>query len=879
MQSREIRQKFLDFFESKGHKIVPSAPMVIKNDPTLMFTNAGMNQFKDYFLGNKEVKSPRVADTQKCLRVSGKHNDLEEVGIDTYHHTMFEMLGNWSFGDYFKGDAIAWAWELLTRVYDLPEDRLYVTVFGGDKKDRLDLDQEAYDYWEKWIPKAKILYGDKKDNFWEMGETGPCGPCSEIHIDLRPDDQRQQVAGHKLVNQDHPLVVEVWNLVFIQFNRTSKGNLEPLPSMHVDTGMGLERLAMAIQNKESNYETDVFQSLIGFLEAEASVTYGKTEEIDIALRVCADHIRAVSFAIADGQLPSNTGAGYVIRRILRRALRYGYTYLGFEKPFLYTLVPILVKQFEDVFPELGKQQDHISKVIEEEEKSFLKTLEKGLKMIDHALSNREEIEKVKVTGDIIFKLYDTYGFPKDLTLLILRERGFEHLVHKNWEKQFNKSLEQQVNRSKADANVQMGDWIHVTDDNEVDFIGYDQLECKSQITRYRTLQEKGKSVYQLVLKETPFYAESGGQVGDKGMIVSGDEVLRVLDTQKENELIIHKVDRLPSEPEIPVHARVNADLRLKIRNNHSATHLMHAALREVLGSHVEQRGSLVNEKLLRFDFSHFSKLSKEEIGEVERIVNAKIRENITLGEQRNVPIEEAKEAGAMALFGEKYGDHVRVITFDPEFSIELCGGTHVPSTGHIGSFRILSESSIAAGVRRIEAATGTEAEKFVNQQIALLEDVKEVLKDPADLKSTISNLMKEKAVLEKQLDKVYQQAANDLKNDLITSVEEINGVNAIIQKIDFPSSDKIKNLAFGIKNEIDNLFMVLAANVGGKPQITIVISDSLTNDRKLNAGEIVRKLATEIKGGGGGQPFYATAGGKDLEGLDKVIVKARELVK
>ena len=875
MEAREIRAKFLSFFKEKNHGIVPSAPLVVKDDPTLMFTNAGMNQFKDYFLGNKKAEIKRIADTQKCLRVSGKHNDLEEVGIDTYHHTMFEMLGNWSFGDYFKKEAIAWAWELLTEVYQLPKDRLYATVFGGDKNDGMDADNEAYKLWNEILPEDRILYGSKKDNFWEMGDTGPCGPCSELHIDLRSDEDVAQKPGRELVNADHPEVIEIWNLVFIQFNRKANGELDNLPDKHVDTGMGFERLVMAIQGKTSNYDTDVFSPLIKFISAKAKVEYGKKEDIDIAIRVIVDHIRAVAFTITDGQLPSNTGAGYVIRRILRRAVRYGFNYLNFTEPFMYELVPVLARQFDGVFPELKEQLDFVSKVIKEEELSFLRTLENGLRIFNDALSaaTKSADKNPVIPGDIAFKLYDTYGFPIDLTQLLARERG----AYVNMD-EFNVYMSEQKNRSKSDAAQEKGDWIVLDDQAEVEFTGYETLEAEAKIIRYREIKEKKKTIFQLVLDKTPFYAESGGQVGDTGFIESEGDKVFIIDTQKENEIIIQYAEKLPKNLDTTFHCVVNAKKRLLTENNHSATHLLQAALRRVLGDHVQQRGSLVNDKLLRFDFSHFSKVTDEEIEQIEQIVNQRIRQNISLDEKRNVPIDQAKEMGAMALFGEKYGDFVRVITFDPEYSVELCGGTHVPMTGQIGQFKIISESSIAAGVRRIEAITADEAEEYVENNLRLLSQVKALFNNPKDLLKVVEGTVEEKNKLTKQLEKIQLEKAGQVKTELINKADTTNGVNAIIEKVSLPNADALKKLAFEMRNEVEDLLMVLAADISGKPQIGIMISDNLVSDHNLNAGNLVRELAREIKGGGGGQPFFATAGGKDLNGLDNVVIKAKEII-
>jgi len=873
MDSATIRRKFLEFFENKGHKIVPSAPLVLKNDPTLLFTNSGMVQFKDYFLGNSVPKSKRIADTQKCLRVSGKHNDLEDVGLDTYHHTMFEMLGNWSFGDYFKQDAISWAWELLTEVYQLPKERLYVTVFGGDKGDNLPVDEEAKELWKKFVSEDRILHGSKKDNFWEMGEQGPCGPCSEIHIDLRSEEEVKKKSGRELVNSDHPQVVEIWNLVFIQFNRLASGALEPLPDKHVDTGMGFERLCMAIQKKTSNYDTDVFRPLMDFIAKEAGVMYGgstpgkgaTTEKQDIAIRVMADHIRAVAFAIADGQLPSNTGAGYVIRRILRRAVRYGFSYLNFKEPFLNKLVPILASQLKEVFPELHQQLDYVSRVVHEEEVSFLRTLDKGLKRI-------ENLDKT-ISGVQAFELYDTFGFPFDLTSLIARERGFS--VD---EKGFQEEMAKQKSRSRLDAVKETGDWVLVGEDVKTEFIGYEDLRTESRIVKFRKVKQKNKELFQLVLDKTPFYAESGGQVGDTGLIESANEKIVVIDTKKENELIVHYTESMPTNLEGIFFVSVNESKRRLTMNNHSATHLLHAALRQVLGKHVEQKGSLVNEKMLRFDFSHFAAMTEEELKKVEDIVNRKVRENVALNEQRNVPIEKAKSFGAMALFGEKYGDFVRVITFDPKFSVELCGGTHVSATGNIGLFKIVSESSVAAGVRRIEAVTADGAEQYVNEGLTLLNEVKSILKNPKDILASAKSLMEEKHTLEKKLEGLYQQQANLLKDELARKATKSNGHTLISEKVSVPNADVLKNIAYALRNQFDDLLMILAADVDGKPQVAVMIGEKLEATKKFHAGNLVKELAKEIDGGGGGQPFFATAGGKNLKGLDAVLEKSRKLL-
>ncbi len=870
MDSGSIRRKFLDFFASKGHTIVPSAPLVLKNDPTLLFTNSGMVQFKDCFLGNSSPKSSRVADTQKCLRVSGKHNDLEEVGIDTYHHTMFEMLGNWSFGDYFKKDAIAWAWELLTEEYNLPKDRLYVTVFGGDKDDNLPVDKEAYDLWKALISEDRIIYGVKKDNFWEMGETGPCGPCSEIHVDLRSDEEVKKLPGKDLVNMSHPQVIEIWNLVFMEFNRKADGSLEKLPAQHVDTGMGFERLCVAIQKKTSNYDTDVFTPLLDFIGNAANVKYKAEERTDIAMRVIADHVRAVSFAITDGQLPSNTGAGYVIRRILRRAVRYGYTFLGFKEPFIYTLVPVLANQLKDVFTELEAQKDYVSKVIFEEETSFLRTLEKGLKRIEVLES---ELKNKTLTGEQAFELYDTFGFPLDLTSLIAREKGFS--VD---EEGFKLEMEKQKKRSKADAAKETGDWILVGEDYKTEFIGYDSLVAEVKIIKYRKVKQKNKELFQLVFDRTPFYAESGGQVGDTGFIESANEKIYITDTKKENELSVHFADKLPETLKVSFQAVVDSRKRQLSMDNHSATHLLHAALRQVLGKHVEQKGSLVNDKILRFDFSHFSAMTAEEILNVEEIVNRKIRENILLDEKRNVPIDKAKSLGAMALFGEKYGDFVRVITFDPEFSVELCGGTHVSATGQIGLLKITSESSVAAGVRRIEAITADAAEQYVRDELGVLDQVRVLLKNPKDIVSSTKTLLEEKHALEKKLEVFQQEQANMLKDRLATRVLKNNGHSVIIEQVTVPTAEVLKNIAYGLRNQFDDLVLVLAADVDSKPHVTVMIGEKLAKSNTFHAGNMVKELAKEIDGGGGGQPFFATAGGKNLNGLSAVIEKARKLV-
>jgi alanyl-tRNA synthetase len=870
MDSGSIRQTFLDFFKRKGHTIVPSAPLVLKNDPTLLFTNSGMVQFKDYFLGNATPKASRIADTQKCLRVSGKHNDLEEVGIDTYHHTMFEMLGNWSFGDYFKKEAIEWAWELLTIDYKLPKDKLYVTVFEGDAKENLPFDQDAYNFWKQWIAEERILKGNKKDNFWEMGEQGPCGPCSEIHIDLRSDEEIAKTPGKDVVNAGHPQVIEIWNNVFMEFNRKADGSLEKLPAQHVDTGMGFERLCMAIQKKTSNYDTDVFAPLLDFISAAAGVKYKSEEKTDIAMRVMADHIRAVSFAISDGQLPSNTGAGYVIRRILRRAVRYGFTFLNFKDPFLYRLVPVLGNQLKNVFPELHAQEDYVSKVIFEEETSFLRTLEKGLKRID---AMEGSLKSKVVSGEQAFELYDTYGFPLDLTSLIARERGYS--VD---ESGFRVEMEKQKTRSKADAAKETGDWILTGDDVKPKFIGYDHLSSEVKIVRYRKIRQKNKDLFQLVFDQTPFYAESGGQVGDTGFIESANEKIAIIDTKKENDLIIHLSEVLPASLTSIFTAEVDRVKRQLTMDNHSATHLLHAALRQVLGKHVEQKGSLVNDKILRFDFSHFAAMTQEELEKVEDIVNRKVRANIALDEKRDVPIEKAKSLGAMALFGEKYGDFVRVITFDPRFSVELCGGTHVSSTGQIGLFKIVSESSVAAGVRRIEAITADGAEAWVREELNVLNQLKGLFKNPKDLIAVTKNLIDEKHALEKKLEAFQIEQANQIKDRLATKAVLNNGYRLILEKVAVPNGEALKNIAYGLRNQFDDVLMILAADVDSKPQVAVMIGEKLAQTSKFHAGNMVKELAKEIDGGGGGQPFYATAGGKNINGLNAVIEKAKTMI-
>jgi alanyl-tRNA synthetase len=866
MTSAEIRETFINFFNSKEHRIVPSAPIVVKDDPTLMFTNSGMNQFKEFFLGNKTPENPRIADTQKCLRVSGKHNDLEEVGIDTYHHTMFEMLGNWSFGNYFKNEAIDWAWELLVDVYGIDTDRMYVTVFQGDTADNLPEDDEARQLWSKYMPADRILSCSKKDNFWEMGATGPCGPCTEIHVDMRTDEERAAINGRDLVNNDHPQVIEIWNLVFIQFNRNADNSLTPLPAKHVDTGMGFERLCMVLQGKRSNYDTDVFSPMINAIEQLSGLQYTYTDtKSDIAIRVIADHIRAVSFAIADGQLPSNGGAGYVIRRILRRAIRYGYSYLNLKEPFINQLVPVLASQLQYVFPELQQQVDFVSKVIKEEEASFLNTLGSGLRKFAVIT---EDMKGNTIGGKEAFELLDTFGFPIDLTRLLASENGL--LIDENG---FEAELAKQKARSRQDANVQQGDWVVLQEDAESEFVGYDYQEGEVQITRYRTVKAKDKEQYQLVFNYTPFYAESGGQVGDTGTVTHKGEAIRIFDTKKENNLIVHWADKLPTNPSATFRASVDKQKRQYTELNHSATHLLQEALREVLGDHVQQKGSLVNQDVLRFDFSHFSKVTDEELAQVEQLVNERIRANFPLNERRTVPITEAKALGAMALFGEKYGDVVRVIQFGT--SVELCGGTHVKATGEIGLLKITTETSVAAGIRRIEAVTGPGALAYINEKLGQLEQITAISRNNADVVKGIQALADENAALKKELEQATIAQANSLKDSLAKTVQHINGVNYIGATIDLTNADAVKGLAYNLKQEIPNLFLVLGTQVDGKAQLTIMIDDELVKTKGWKAGDLIRDWAKEIQGGGGGQPFYATAGGKNPAGLPKVLELAQ----
>jgi len=872
MNSKQIRQTFLDFFASKAHAIVPSAPMVVKNDPTLMFTNAGMNQFKDIFLGNSPAKSPRVADTQKCLRVSGKHNDLEEVGHDTYHHTMFEMLGNWSFGNYFKEEAIDWAWELLVGIYKIPVNKLYVTVFEGDEKDGVSMDTEAHSFWRKYLPEERILKGNKKDNFWEMGDSGPCGPCSEIHVDIRNEDEKSKIDGRDLVNEGHPQVIEIWNLVFIQYNRKASGQLEELPAKHVDTGMGFERLCMVIQEKQSNYDTDVFQNVINQIGLLAGKKYGSEEKADIAMRVIADHLRAISFAITDGQLPSNNKAGYVIRRILRRAVRYGYTFLDFRKPFIHQLVQVLADTMGEAFPELIKQQELVVNVIREEEDSFLRTLETGIKMLDTIIDRTKKNNGNEVSGVVAFELYDTFGFPLDLTELILREQGLT--VNRD---EFELAMDAQKTRSRSATQLETGDWIEVQQAVDEGFVGYDTLEAQVKINRYRKVKGKKGEFFQLVFNTTPFYAESGGQVGDSGTLEIDGAKIEIFDTVKENNLTVHLSKELPENHDKIFTAKVNVMNRRLTENNHTATHLLDHALREVLGNHIEQKGSLVTPDSLRFDFNHFQKVTEEELLQIQRRVNQLIRANEKLDERREVPIAEAESMGAIALFGEKYGDNVRVIRFGD--SVELCGGTHVQSTGTIGQFVILSEGSISAGVRRIEAITAGKAEEYIERNLKTLKEVALLFNNPADLRVAIDELFTKFQGLTKQVDSFEKENAGKLKKELMLKVESIDGINFLAQQLKADNSAIIKDIAFQLKGEIDNLFLVLAAEIDGKANVHVMIADNLVKERGLNAGTIIRELAKAVNGSGGGQPFYATAGGKEPEGIPELISSARRLLK
>ncbi|NRB61055.1 MAG: alanine--tRNA ligase [Winogradskyella sp.] len=869
MKSQDIRDKFLKFFESKQHLIVPSAPMVTKDDPTLMFVNSGMAPFKEYFLGNGTPKNNRIADSQKCLRVSGKHNDLEEVGYDTYHHTLFEMLGNWSFGDYFKKEAITWAWELLTEVYGIDRDILYVTVFEGSDEDSLPMDQEAYDLWKAIIPEDRILMGNKKDNFWEMGDQGPCGPCSEIHVDIRSAEEKAKVDGKSLVNMDHPQVVEIWNLVFMQYNRKADTSLEPLPSKHIDTGMGFERLCMVLQDVQSNYDTDVFMPIIREIEAITHKDYGKDDKIDVAIRVISDHVRAVAFSIADGQLPSNNGAGYVIRRILRRAVRYGFTFLGKKEPFIYRLVDILVKKMGPAFPEIKEQKQLIENVIKEEETSFLRTLDQGLLLLDRILENATDKE---ISGAKVFELKDTYGFPEDLTDLILREKGFTYNA-----KQFEEKLKEQQDRGKQASELKSDDWTIIAEDDEQEFIGYDTTEANVKLAKYRKVtSKKDGEMYQLVFNMTPFYAEGGGQVGDKGYLqdASGD-VVYIVDTKKENNIIIHFAKSLPKDINATFKASVDKKQRYRTECNHTATHLLHQALREVLGTHVEQKGSAVHSKYLRFDFSHFSKLTVEELRDVENFVNSRIEGKLPLEEQRNIPMQTAIDEGAMALFGEKYGDTVRTIRFGQ--SIELCGGTHVKNTGDIWHFKIVSEGAVAAGIRRIEAITNDAVKDFYFENNRAYFEIKDLLNNTKEPVKAVKALQDENSSLKKHIEALLKDKAKNLKGDLKNEITQVNGVNFIAKKVDLDASG-IKDLCFELGGEVDNLFALFGADNNGKALLSCYISKNVVAEKELNAGQIVRELGKHIQGGGGGQPFFATAGGKNPAGIDNAIEAVKDYI-
>ena len=869
LTAKEIRESFKEFFASKQHQIVPSAPMVVKGDPTLMFTNAGMNQFKDIILGNVPRKYPRVADSQKCLRVSGKHNDLEEVGHDTYHHTMFEMLGNWSFGDYFKQEAINWAWEYLVDVLKLNPERLYATVFEGSSAEGLSRDDEAAGYWEKYLPKDHIINGNKHDNFWEMGDTGPCGPCSEIHIDLRSEEERAAVPGQDMVNKDHPQVIEIWNLVFMQYNRKADGSLEGLPARVIDTGMGFERLCMALQGKTSNYDTDVFQPIIKVIAEMAGTTYGLDKQKDVAMRVIADHIRTIAFAITDGQLPSNAKAGYVIRRILRRAVRYGYTFLDRKESFMYKLLPVLIETMGDAYPELSAQQSLIEKVIKEEEESFLRTLETGIRLLDKKMEETKAAGKNVLNGVDAFTLYDTYGFPLDLTELILRENGMEADIE-----EFNKEMLKQKERARNAAAIETGDWV-VLKEGECKFVGYDQFECEAEVLRYRQIKQKNKVLYQIVLDQTPFYAEMGGQVGDAGWLIADEEKVEVIDTKRENNLPVHLVAKLPSDITVTFTAKIDEKKRIQCESNHSATHLLHEALREVLGTHVEQKGSYVSPQSLRFDFSHFQKVTDEELRQVEVLVNQKIRMNIPLEEHRNMPIEEAKALGAMALFGEKYGDEVRVVKYGS--SIELCGGTHIPATGMIGSLRIVGESSIAAGVRRIEAVTAEGADQVFYSQQDLIRELRALMNNMPNLAQAMKKSIEENADMKKQIEDYIREKAMRLKNEIVAKATTINGIK-VMEFLGKGNPEAMKNVAFQIKAETTDSFAFVAAITDdAKCTLMVMLSDDLVKEG-LHAGKIVKEAAKHIQGGGGGQPHFATAGGKDLNGMTIALGAMKELI-
>ena len=869
MNAYEIRNSFLDFFRSKQHAIVPSAPIVVKNDPTLMFTNAGMNQFKDIFLGNQPAKWNRAADTQKCLRVSGKHNDLEEVGHDTYHHTMFEMLGNWSFGDYFKKEAIAYAWEYLTEVVKIDKDKLYVTVFGGDEKDGQPADMEAYGYWKEHVSEDRIIYGNKKDNFWEMGETGPCGPCSEIHIDLRDEEARKQIPGRELVNKDDPQVIEIWNLVFMQYNRMANGQLVELPAKHVDTGMGFERLVRVLQGKTSNYDTDVFQPIIQAIAKMSGIEYGKAEKTDVAMRVVADHLRAVSFAIADGQLPSNNGAGYVIRRVLRRAVRYGFTFLGFEEPFVCNLLPILVQQMEHNYPEIKSQQELVSKVIREEEASFLRTLAQGIKRFEGYV---EQHPGQDIDGNFAFELFDTYGFPIDLTQLMAAEKG----INVDMEG-FKANLEEQKNRSRKAAEKANGDWVVVNaSEQPTEFVGYTDMTCESHILRFREVVAKKQKHFEIVLDKTPFYAEMGGEVGDTGTLTSENETIKIVNTVKENNLVIHITEQLPQNPEVAFIAAIDTARRQRIANNHSATHLMHAAVRKVLGTHVEQKGSLVDDQRLRFDFSHFAKMTTEEIRQVEKIVNQKIRENIPNVTYAEIPIDEAKAMGATALFGEKYGDKVRVVVFDKDYSMELCGGCHTSATGNIGMFKIVSEGAIAAGIRRIEAITGEAVEQFLDEQLDLIGQIRESIKSN-DLVKGVVSLNEQNASLRKEVERLMQEKAQNMAESLMAKAVEHQGSKFIVERLTV-TGDQLRNIALMLKQADENTIAILGSVSDGKPALCLLLPEAFADAKSLDATKLIREVAKEIQGGGGGQKTLCVAGGRNADGLPKAMSKLKEMI-
>lgn len=862
MKSKEIRQRFLDFYKAKSHTIVPSAPIVLKDDPTLMFTNAGMNQFKEYFLGNSVPKNTRIADTQKCLRVSGKHNDLEEVGKDTYHHTMFEMLGNWSIGDYFKKEAIEWAWQFLTQELKIDPTSLYVTIFEGDQEDGIEKDSEALDLWKAIVDENRILLGNKKDNFWEMGDQGPCGPASEIHVDIRSDEEKAKVPGKNLVNQDHPQVVEIWNLVFIQYNRLASGKLQELPAKHIDTGMGFERLSMVMQGVQSNYDTDVFTPIIAEIEAITGFKYGKDEDVDVAIRVIADHVRAVAFAIVDGQLPSNTGAGYVIRRILRRAIRYGFTFLNTKEAFIYKLIKTLAHQMGEAFPEIKKQQHLCENVIQEEENSFLRTLDQGLSLLDQMI---QQNQGNVLPGTKAFELYDTYGFPIDLTALILEEKGMS--LNQD---EFQQALQKQKDRSKDAAASTTGDWVVLREDDEEEFVGYDYLDAEVKLVKYRKLtSKKDGEFYQLVFNLTPFYPEGGGQVGDKGYLKSSSgDTIYILDTKKENNLIVHFSKQLPKQLEATFQAYVDLKQRHRTSCNHTATHLLHQALRSVLGTHVEQKGSLVRSGYLRFDFSHFSKMNKEELLQVENFVNARIQDAIPFEENRRIPYKKAIDSGAIALFGEKYGDAVRTVKFGE--SMELCGGTHVENTSQIWHFTITQETSVASGIRRIEAITNEGAKEYLTEKAKAFDDLKLMLNNAQDPKKALKSVQDENTSLKKEVEALRKAQAKNLKSDLKAKLQEINGVHFLAEKVDLDANG-MKDLAFQLGGEIDNLFLLLGANVNGKALLTCYIDKTLATEKSLNAGQIIRDLGKHIQGGGGGQAFFATAGGKDPNGIDKAL--------